>query len=74
MEKWNDCINGQLFSDLKETRKMKVMCVGGWGQTMEKRGRGQGGKWMRQEETRACKEVGGWNRVEGKGRRKGDSR
>lgn len=43
-------------------------------QSREKRGRGQGGKWMRQEETRGCKEVGGWSRVEGKGRRKGDSR
>lgn len=38
-------------------------------QSREKRGRGQGGKWMRQEETR-----GGGRRMEGKGRRKGDSR
>lgn len=38
MEKWNDCVNGWLFSDRKETRKGKVR----WGKG-EKKEQGRGG-------------------------------
>lgn len=54
MEKWNDCVNGWLFSDRKETRKGK-----GGGESREEEAWVRG-KWMRQEETRECDEVGGW--------------
>lgn len=60
-KKWNDCVNGWLFSDRKETRKAKVR----WRREREKNEQGREeawvrGKWMRQEETRECVEVGSW--------------